>query len=205
MVQIFDAPVPQMGGNVTDTLRILDFPIVELVIEVPKISYSPCPLRSLVPESQTAEQLVEVPTVLSPTRIALQIAEQIVDTPIPQGRGKRRVQGFLPEQSSTATSFSLESISERTVEQIVDISPGGGLGQGSASSAGAPDEDFTGGFRTFPVGKKCRGRGQVGADMPRHVSSWTPAACEDLEAADEPAELEEDVELLIEEEEDPRG
>ena len=42
--------------------------------------------------------------------------------------------------------------------------------------------------------------------MPWHVSSWTPAACEDLEAADEPAELEEDAELLIEEEEeDPSG
>ena len=54
------------------------------------------PARSLVPEPQTAEQLVEVPTVLSPTRIALQIAEQIVDTPVPQGRGgKWRVQGFL--------------------------------------------------------------------------------------------------------------
>ena len=40
------------------------------------------PLRSRVPEPQSAEQLVEVPTVLTPTRIALQIAEQIVDTPV---------------------------------------------------------------------------------------------------------------------------
>ena len=47
--------------------------------------------------------------------------------------------------------------------------------------------------------------GKVSADMPRHVSSWTPAAYEVLEAADEPAELEEDAELLIEEEEDPSG
>ena len=47
--------------------------------------------------------------------------------------------------------------------------------------------------------------GQVSADVPWHVSSWTPAACEDLEAADEPAELEEDTELLIEEEEDSSG
>ena len=39
----------------------------------------------------------------------------------------------------------------QTVKQIVDISPGGGLGQGSASSAGAADEDFTGFFRTFPM------------------------------------------------------
>ena len=47
------------------------------------------------------------------------------------------------------------AISERIVEQIVDISPGGGLGQGSASSAGAADEDFTVVFRTFHHGKKC--------------------------------------------------
>ena len=73
---------------------------------MPKISCSPCPSRSLVLEPQSADQLVEVPTVLSPLRIA----EQIVDFP----------------------------------------SSGGGLGQGSASSAGAADEDFTGVFRTFP-------------------------------------------------------
>ena len=70
----------------------------------------------------------------------MRIAEQIVGIPVPRGR----VQGFLPQQSSTATPSSLERISERTVEQIVDISPGGGLGQGSASSAGPADEDFTG-------------------------------------------------------------
>ena len=95
---------------------------------------------------------MEVPTVLSPTRIA----EQIVDTPVPQGCGKRRVQGFLPVQGSTATNSSAGRISERTVEQLVDIpSSGGGLGQVSASSAGAADEDFIGVFRTFPHGKKC--------------------------------------------------
>ena len=150
-----DVPVPQMVENVTDTLlRILDFPIAEQVIEVPKISCSPCPSRSPVPEPQTAEQLVELPTA---TRIVLRIAEQIVDTPFPQGRGKRRGQDFLPEQSSTATSSSGTCISERTAEQIVDISSsGGGLGQGSSSSAGPADEDFTGGFSHFsPWEKKC--------------------------------------------------
>ena len=110
-VQILDLPVPQMVGDVTDTLRILDLPIAEQVIEVPKISCSPCPSRSRVPEPQSAEQLVEVPTVLSPTRIALQIAEQTVGIPVPQGLGgERRIQGFLPEQSSTATSSYLERI-----------------------------------------------------------------------------------------------
>ena len=156
-VQILDLPVPQVVEKGTDTLRILDLPIAEQVVEVPKISCSPCPSRSPIPEPQPAEQLLEVPTVLSPTRIALQIAEQIVDTPVPRGRGEGRVQGFLPRQSSTATTSSAEErISERIEEQLVDTSPGLGLGQGSSSSAGPADEDFTGGFRIFPHPKKVR-------------------------------------------------
>ena len=81
---------PQPVENVTDTLRILDLSMAEQVIEVPKISCSPCPSRSLFPEPQSAEQLVEVPTVLSPLRIA----EQIVGIRVPRGRGNWRVQGF---------------------------------------------------------------------------------------------------------------
>ena len=43
----------------------------------------------------------------------------------------------------------------QTVGQIVEISPGGGLGQGSASSAGVADDDSTVFFfRTFPHGKQ---------------------------------------------------
>ena len=181
--QILDLPVPQMVDDVTDALRILDFPIAEQAIEVPKFSCSPCPSRSPIPEPQTAEQLVEVPTVLSPTRIALRIAEQIVDTPVPQGRGKRRGQGFLPEQSSTATSSSGKRISERTVEQIVDISSsGGGLGQGSSSSAGPADEDVTGFFRTFHHGKRaeCRAGSECAAGWARqliHAERSSNASC----------------------------
>ena len=121
---------------------------------------------------------MEVPTVLSSTRIALQIAEQIVDTPVPRGRGKRRVQGFLPEQSLTAISSSGIRISERTVEQNVDIpSSGAGLGPGASSSAGSADEHFTGVFRTFPHGKKVRSAGQVvSAQLGEHVSSSTLSA-----------------------------
>ena len=135
-VQILDAPVPQPVENVTDTLRIPGPPDC-------RAGYcSAPPSRSLVPEPQSADLLVEVPTVLSPLRVA----EQIVGIPVPRGR----VQGFLPVQSSTASPSSLERISEQVVEQIVDISPGGGLGQGSSSSAGPADEDVTGVFRTFP-------------------------------------------------------
>ena len=76
-----------------------------------------------------------------------------------------------------ATSHSLERMSERTVEQIVDISPGGGLGQGSTSSAVAADEDFTGGFSHFSPWKKVRSAGQmVSAQLGGHVSSSTLSA-----------------------------
>ena len=56
-VQSLDLPVPQTVDNVTDALRILDRPMAEQVLEVPKISCSPCPSRSLVPEPLSAEQL----------------------------------------------------------------------------------------------------------------------------------------------------
>ena len=96
LVQILDLPVPQTVASVTDILRLLDRPIAEQVIAVPTVSCSSCPLRSRDPEPQSADQLVEVPTVLTPTRIALQIAERIVDTPVPRGR----VHCSLPGQSS---------------------------------------------------------------------------------------------------------
>ena len=87
LVQILDLPVPRTVDSVTEVLRFLDCPL-EQVIFVPKISCSPCPSRSRVPEPQSADQLVEVPTVLTPTRIALQIAERIVDTPVSRGQVK---------------------------------------------------------------------------------------------------------------------
>ena len=70
------------------------------------------------------------------------------DTPVPGGGGGRNVglQGFLPEQSSTATLSSAERISERIVEQIVDIPvSGGGLhdfctGQSSSSVLRSPTD-----------------------------------------------------------------
>ena len=76
-VQILDLPVPQMVGDVADTLRILDRPIAEQVIEVPTFSCSPCPSRSPIPEPQSAEQLVEVPTVLS-----LALLQQLLSKPL---------------------------------------------------------------------------------------------------------------------------
>ena len=142
MVQILDAPVPQMVDYVADALRLLDRPMAEQVIEVPKISCSPCPSRSRVPEPQSAEQLVEVPTVLSPTRIALQIAEQIVGIPAPRGRVQQR------------RLLLLWNAFLSRLEQLVDFPSSGGLG--SSLSTCLPGSANQGALRTFPRGKKVR-------------------------------------------------
>ena len=167
MVQFFDSPVPQMVDTVLEFFRALDLPVGEQVIAVPQISTDRVSQRLVERRlPQMVEQLVEVPTVLTPTRIALQIAEQlvnipvpqvsvsggghqgslsgqgsvgeqIVDIPVPRGRGMRQVQGFLPEQSTTAQS----------VEQTVDIPASRGRGrrglpQGQGSTASAVEQTF---------------------------------------------------------------
>ena len=151
LVQALDAPVLQ---TVEQLLNVVQFfatqlPVVaEPVIAVPKILPHDVPPRRLCRDTQLAEQLVEVPTILS--FFKQRIPEQIDDNPVPHGgrgasgglegflpghssskrtankivdlpaprSGVRRLQGFLPEQSSTATSSSsLERISERIVDR----------------------------------------------------------------------------------------
>ena len=136
-VQILDAPVP---------LKVIPQRPVDLV-------------------PQMVEQLVEVPTVLTPTRIAVQIAEQIVDIPASARGVSGSLQGFPPEQSSAQRTASQtadipvpgrgvfgspqgslpeQSTAKRTAEQIVGIPvpcgghgrlPGSLPGQGSTASA----------------------------------------------------------------------
>ena len=98
-----------------------------------------------------------------------------VDIPVPRGD----LQGFLPGQGSTASS---------------------------SHSPDAAHKAGVGVFRTFPRGKKSAASAAIPSPIvPASVISWTRAAYEDLDAADEPAELEDDAELLIEVEEDPSG
>ena len=91
MVQILGVPVPQM---VEDTLM----PVPEQVIEVPKIFPDDVPVRTAV----RVEQLVEVSTIVSFSSLQ-RILEQTVDIPVPEHGGRLAgLQGFPPEQSSTA-------------------------------------------------------------------------------------------------------
>ena len=154
---ILDVPVPLMGEQLVDVLRFFDTlcPVAEQVIDVPKISLEDIPARRLCREPQLAEQLVEVPTVVSYSSLLQRTVEQHVDIPVPRGGGRLAgLQGSSPGQSSTAF-----------VEQIGHI-PGGGLQgfrprQGSTTSSSfspATDDDAdepgTGVFRTFPRSKK---------------------------------------------------
>ena len=123
-------------------------------------------MRTTVRDTQLAEQLVEVPTIVSWSLLQL-IMEQNVDIPVP-GRGGRisGLHGFPSGQSSTALHSSEERISDRIVEQTVDF-PGGGLqdfrpGLCSSSSLHVPagisevlDEPGEGFFRPCAQTKKC--------------------------------------------------
>ena len=156
-------------NSLVDILRFFDTlcPVAEQVIDVPKIILEDIPTRTPVRDPQLVEQLVEVPSLLF-------FLKQNVDIPVPGGGGRHGdLQGFLRGQSSTAPQFSEERISERIVEQIVDI-PGGGLQglrpvQGSTASSSSSvsrsptdwlnteDKAFQGFFALFPIQQKCEG------------------------------------------------
>ena len=127
MVQILDAPVPQTVEQLPDVLQFFGTLSTdpEQVIEVPKIFLEDVAMRAVLRDPQLAEKLVDVPTIVSYSWLQLRL-EQNVDIPVP-GRGGRSsgLQGFLPGHGSTALLSSGERISERTVEQIVDITGGG--------------------------------------------------------------------------------
>ena len=62
MVQILDAPVPQMVEHVVDVLKIFDRGLAEQVIEVPKVTLQDVvPQRAVLCVPQLAEQLVDMP------------------------------------------------------------------------------------------------------------------------------------------------
>ena len=94
--------------------------MAEHVIDVPKISCSSCPSRSLVPEPQVAEQLgggadrlVSFAWTMEPARRHSSSSSWWATA----WSSRSSSQG----QSSTATHSSGKRISERIVEQIVDF------------------------------------------------------------------------------------
>ena len=180
--------------------------VVEPVIEVPKLIIEDIPPRTSVREPQLAEQLLEVLT--EPVYLLMVLAskvfsrrelcgllsgqgstasgsgflEEVLDNPVPQGRGgggaRGGLQGSRARQNSTAAD----------VEQIVDVPARRGLpdflpGQSSTASSSSrlrddADVGFQVGFRTFPRRKKCEvgsalGVGTAPRVEPIHELMWT--------------------------------
>ena len=135
-LQILDAPVSQTVDQLVTALSHVDSFVPEQVIEVPKIPLPPCRPRTALREPQTAEQLVEVPTVVSWSMLI----------PVPRGSGGQRLQDSLPVQSPAA----------QPVEQLVDIYSGGGLqglrpGQGSTAFPGGSSQRTAAQIVDIPV------------------------------------------------------
>ena len=127
---------------------------------------------------------MEVPTILSFSSLQRNV-KQFVNIPVPRG-GVRHLQGFSPEQGSTALpSEHIVDIPVPHGESLHGFLPGQGSASSSQFPAGAADDASQGFFRSFSHGKKVRSAGQVSAYLPRHVSSWTPAACRQPRGSDE--------------------
>ena len=125
LVQILDAPVPQVVDNVMDVFRSLDSSIAEQVAQVPILSCSTCPSHSPVLEPQKVEQFVEVPIVLSFAFLQQQTVEQPVDVPVPRrgnsgGVGAHSLQRTAVQFADFPVPGAAGSV-QRTVAQNDDI------------------------------------------------------------------------------------
>ena len=168
-----DVPVPQLVDQLLSFLTALDSFVPEQVIEVPKIpTLSRCP-RTVLSVPQTAEQLVEVPTIISyscEVRISERIAEQTVFPSRDERISERIVeQTVFPSRyeriserimEQTVFPSRYERSSERIVEQLVDIpvySRGASSRRGPHDSVpavpGQSSTAFGGGLQDFLPGQ----------------------------------------------------
>ena len=130
-VQILDAPVRQTVEQLPDVLRFFDrlMTVPEPVIEVPKIFTEDVPVRAVLRATQLAEQLVEVPTIISnPLLLLLQALleqrnmEHNVDIPVPGGggrRGRKRRNRLWPKLERRPAAFhGAEHQEEESEEEL---------------------------------------------------------------------------------------
>ena len=160
---ILDDLAPQMVGQ---------------VIEMPKIPWIWTMRRfvDFLRQPQTAEQLVEVPTIISFSMIALlhalleqRTAEQIVDNPVPRPGGAGDLRGFLRGQGSTAFS---EQIPEFPDPGDQDFQPVQGSAASSSDSLGQAGQGV---FSIFHRKKKSAKIPRTqGSELGAESSSWTP-------------------------------
>ena len=140
------------------------------VIDVPKISqdWTQQRLVDTLRQPQTAEKLVEVPTIVSYSLRGN--VEQNVDIPVLRRRGGRGLQDFRSGQDSTAFGGADHVEIPARVLEIFKVSPETGFYCVISALSGAGDEAFTGGFRTFSFFSRKKLRGWVrarGRNWPR--------------------------------------
>ena len=152
-----DVPVPQMANQLLEVCRQLDTPIPEQVIDVPKISSSrQSRSRRVRFAEQTAEQLLEMPTIVSYSSLH-GLVEQNVDVPVPHGRDRvgGGLLGLHPGQSSTAFGGA-RYFPAATAGRIVGapVPRDSRVLHPASSSSGLPGTANQGVFRTFPREKR---------------------------------------------------
>ena len=129
-MQIHDVPVPQMRGEqVVEFMRELDAPALDVqVIAVPKISLDWVPKRFRRLRTRKADQLVEVPTIISYSSLQQRTLEQTIDIPDRGGRGGGGgLQGFSQGQGATAcrgaATFQFLKVVEGWAVEVFQVSP----------------------------------------------------------------------------------
>ena len=171
-VQILDVLVPQLENQLVEFMQKLDTSIRVQVIAVPKISLDRIPQRFLdKSRPQKAQQLVEVPTVVSLSSLQQPSAEQIIDIPVPRTRGDQGgLQRFSPQIRFVKSVLTSRSLMFLLVEvlKIFTLILVWLLPQFRVKSLG---KVFF--FALFPVGTKYAGRGAGGARVHGHSSSPT--------------------------------
>ena len=112
IVQSLDVLVLQMVEqlpNVTQFFAACLPVVAEQVIKVPKIVCPPRAARTVFRAPQTAEQLVEVPTIISYSSLLQQTLEQNVDIPTSVRGVSGSLQGFPPQNSTRPQRTALQT------------------------------------------------------------------------------------------------
>ena len=174
-------------------------PVAEQVIEVPKIILENIAVRTLVREPQLAEQLVEVPTILTPPFL-LSGWLQNVDTPVPHGG--RGASGGLPEQNATAFGEADHRFQQRLPTRSL-ISPFLVEGfkiyaQDRVLRLVLRMTHFKGFSHFSQVQKSATPPPHSGSELPPHSSPWTLAAYDVPMALEEEEESEEELDFDVE-------
>ena len=104
-----------------DASQLLDRPMAEQVVSVPKISRSSSSFPRGSPRAADGGNIVvEVLIVVSFSSLQQQTAERVIDIPVPRTSSGDQVEVFEVFPPGRGSS-------QRTVEQIVDIPAVGGL------------------------------------------------------------------------------